>query len=80
LKTTPKNPPVPEIIKWWVISEVGKVEKEGRFLSNTGITEKIASLLDRGEKKGYSYLVSCKEFWFGMKQAAWLFKLMRFSY
>jgi len=59
----------------------GKAEKEGWFLSNTGITEKIATLLDKGEKKGYFYLVSCKEFWFGMKQTAWLFKLMmRFSY
>jgi len=42
--------------------------------------KKFASLLDRGEKKGYFYFVSCKEFWFGMKHAALLFKLMRLSY
>jgi hypothetical protein len=35
------------------ILDSGNAEKEEWILSNTGITEKSASLLDRGEKKGY---------------------------
>jgi hypothetical protein len=58
----------------------GRQKRKGAFYPILASRKKFASLLDRGEKKGYFYFVSCKEFWFGMKQAAWLFKLMRFSY
>jgi hypothetical protein len=56
------------------VSDHLRIDKSRRY------GKKFASLLDRGEKKGYFYVISCKEFWFGMKQAACLFKLMRLSY
>jgi hypothetical protein len=62
------------------ISNTGGQKRKGGFYPILASRKNSHSLLDRGEKKGYFYLVSCKEFWFGMKQAAWLFKLMRFSY